>query len=423
MPTKRLLFVAFHVPPFQGSTGVTRTLSFAKYLREYDWEVTLLTATASAYSEVRRENLAQIPSHVRVMRALALDAQRHFSLFGRYPLWLGSPDRWRTWYWPAIWRGMALIKRWRPNAIMSTYPIATAQQIGFALAKSSGLPWIADLRDPMAQIDYPVDPRIHAAFESIERAIFSRAARVIVTTSGTANLYAERFPSYERERIILIPNGYDAELFPTKTSAISRMPDPGLPLKLLHSGLLYPVERDPTAFFQAVSELQKEGKLTPRHAQFIFRAPGNETSYVTQLQALGIAELVQLLPAVPYREALAEMNSADAFMLFQASNCNDQIPAKLYEYLYVQKPILGLTDPRGETARLMTQVGAKQIANLHDKESIKRALPSFLEKVRMGDVPTPPIDRIAQFSRRNLTGELARLLDTVVSEQGVANKM
>ena len=48
--------------------------------------------------------------------------------------------------------------------------------------------------------------------------------------------------------------------------------------------------------------------------------------------------------------ALAEQLAADGLLLFQAANCNHQIPAKLYEYLRAGRPILALTDAAGNTA-------------------------------------------------------------------------
>ena len=48
---KRVLLIAYHFPPCQGSTGVTRSLAFAKYLQEWGWNVTVLTVSANAYWE------------------------------------------------------------------------------------------------------------------------------------------------------------------------------------------------------------------------------------------------------------------------------------------------------------------------------------------------------------------------------------
>src|SRR6185503_2245496 len=106
---RRLLLIAFHFPPIQGSTGVTRTLAFAKYLRDYGWEVAVLTVHPRAYTEVRADNLQTVRPHVMVERASALDAQRHLSIRGRYASFLALPDRWQSWIPAGIARGVRLV--------------------------------------------------------------------------------------------------------------------------------------------------------------------------------------------------------------------------------------------------------------------------------------------------------------------------
>lgn len=412
-PSKRLLIVAFHFPPIQASTGVTRTLSFAKYLKQHGWEVTVLTATPGAYPEKRSENLESIPSYVRVERALAFDTQRHLSLFGRYPGWLAIPDRWQTWRIPAVMRAASIVKRWRPDVVMSTYPIATAHRIAAAISRRFQIPWVADFRDPMAQPDYPPDPATHLAFEKIEETVFQRAARIVVTTPGTAHMYRERFRHFAPEHIAVIPNGFDPAMFPATSTAPPDFAQQKRPLVLLHSGVVYPVERDPTMLFEAVGELRKEGAINPADVQIHFRASAHERQYEPQVTALGIADIVGFLPAIPYRDAIAEMAAADAFLLLQASNCNDQIPAKLYEYLYCERPILGLTDPTGDTAATMRSVGSTCIARLDNKEEIKAWLPRFVELARQRMAPTPTRSQIQHFSREGATQALAQVLDGI----------
>jgi hypothetical protein len=75
----------------------------------------------------------------------------------------------------------ALIRQYRPDAIWSTYPIATAHLIALTLQKLSGLPWIADQRDPMLDdsdplAPYPPEPRLHRMHAWIEQRIAARSA-------------------------------------------------------------------------------------------------------------------------------------------------------------------------------------------------------------------------------------------------------
>jgi glycosyltransferase involved in cell wall biosynthesis len=416
MMNKRLLLVAYHFPPVQGSTGVTRTLAFARYLREFDWDVTVLTVHPRAYTSERPENLALIPDYVQVERAWALDARRHIALRGRYPLALAIPDRWQSWIAGGLWRARRIVRRWHPHAVLSTYPIASAHCIGYGVHRMFGLPWIADFRDPMAQDGYPPQPLIHRAFQAIEHRVFKRAARVVVTTPGAEQLYAARFPSYPRPAINVISNGFDPGMFPDGPTTARADRGARQPLQVLHSGLLYTDERNPEALFAALAALRGEGHLADGEVEFRFRASGNDEHYARLIGSLGLDRCVQFLPPIPYRDALQEMRGADALLLMQASNCNQQIPAKLYEYLYAQRPILALADPVGDTAALLRDLGAPRIAPLDDRDAIRALLRPFLADLREGRADVVPRARIMPFSRRELTRSLASLLDEVIHE-------
>ncbi len=76
MPRRKLLLVAYHFPPIQGSTGISRTVAFSKFLRDYGWDVCVLTIQSKAYENVATENETLIPPHVQVQRAWGLDTRR-----------------------------------------------------------------------------------------------------------------------------------------------------------------------------------------------------------------------------------------------------------------------------------------------------------------------------------------------------------
>ena len=183
-------------------------------------------------------------------------------------------------------------------------------------------------------------------------------------------------------------------------------------MTLVHSGLLYPSERDPSAFFDALSELRRAGRLSATGLRVILRASGNEASYRSALRDRGIQDLVDLAPPVPYAEALVELLRADGLLLFQASNCNHQIPAKLYEYFRARRPIFAMTDPVGDTATALRSAGIDTVVALDSKEAIGRGLLAFLDAVRANRAPLASATEIERHSRRARTRELASLLET-----------
>ena len=409
---KKILMIAFHFPPSVGSSGIQRTLRFVQHLPTLGWEPLVLTAHARAYEDLSEHMLADVPAGTVVHRAMAFDTARHFQIGGRYLGWMARPDRWASWKYFAIQKGLKLIEALKPDVIWSTYPIATAHVIASALHRKTGIPWIADFRDPMAQPGYPSDPRTWRSYLAIEADALAQARFCVFTTPSAARAYQALYPA-SVSRIRVVENGYDEESFVSAARTVhcpQRAPAQAGPLVLLHSGIVYPMERDPRHFFVALARLQQEGQLSPIDLRIRFRAAVHETLLRQLAIDHGVQDFIELCPAIPYREALAEMMSVDALLVMQASNCNAQIPAKIYEYLRAGKPILALTDPAGDTAGVVRAAGLDTMVRLDSADDIARLLPVLIQNWRQGQGSLPLASAVQQASRFGRSQGLAALL-------------
>jgi len=406
----RLLMIAYHFPPLAGSSGIQRTLRFVRHLPKFGWEPLVLSADPRAYERTSDDLMGDIPPGVIVRRAFALDTARHLAIGGRYIGAMARPDRWVSWKYAAVREGLRMIREFKPRAIWSTYPIATAHLIGTELQRRSGLPWLADFRDPMAQPGYPADPLTWRSFQAIEQQALGAARFSTFTTPGAARIYRQRYPTHA-ERVTVLENGYDEESFATAAPDAARQPlNPGA-ITLLHSGIVYPAERDPTQFFAALGRLKAAGVIAPGSLVVRFRAAVHDDLLQALAARHDISDLIDCQPPVPYRQALAEMLAADGLLVMQAANCNEQIPAKIYEYLRANRPILALTDPQGDTAATLRQAGATDIIRLDSADDISQALPAFLAAIRSGQAVLPTPQAVAAASREGRTAQLAKLLD------------
>ena len=408
---RRLLMVAYHFPPLAGSSGIQRTLRFVQHLPRFGWEPLVLTASPIAYERTSTDLDLEVPQGTTVRRAFALDAARHMAVGGRYIKTLAQPDRWASWRFAAVRLGMRMIRDLRPHAIWSTYPIATAHVIGAELQRRTGLPWIADFRDPMAQDGYPADRDTWRRFQSIEQAAMKQARWCMFTTPSASRSYKQRYPA-AATRVVTLENGYDEDSF---VAAEIAMPEP-LPLHpgtltLLHSGIVYPQERDPTQLFSALGQLKAQSRLRPGKLKLRFRAPVHDDLLRSMAARYGVEDLVELLPPVPYREALQEMRRADALLVMQAANCNEQIPAKLYEYLRARRPIVCLSDPAGDTFNVLVRAGVNLVARLDDAQDIAAVLLRLVSCSAKPALANPHCVAAASRERRTeqLAGWLARL--------------
>lgn len=406
--------VAFHYPPIQASSGVHRTLSFSDYLARHAWQPTVLTVSYGALPGYRLDNEAMIPAGVEVLRAPTLDLQQHLNIKGRYPGFLAVPDRWASWIASGIAYGLLHIARHRPRVIYSTYPIASAHIIGYCLHRLSGVPWIADLRDPMAQDNYPPQPRVWRAYKAIEERLMRHAARVIFAAPSAQSYYAKIYPQAVAARGSVIENGYDEALF--QQAELLVRPRTRSPIRLVHAGILYPAERDPRSFFQALGQLRDAGEIAPEELEIVLRGSGHDELYRPMLAASGLQTMVRLEPAVGYREALVEMLEADGLLLFQSADCNFQIPAKIYEYFRARRPIIAFTDPAGDTGQVLQSAGVPWIAPLDDAAAIKTVLRDALHAIRARrDQPHGTSEFAAACSREGRAQTFLELVEQVAN--------
>jgi glycosyltransferase involved in cell wall biosynthesis len=409
---KKLLMIAFHFPPLAGSSGMQRTLSFARHLPRFGWEPLLLTAHPRAYERVSEDQMGDLPASATVERAFALDAARHLAISGRYLAITARPDRWAAWWLGAVPRGLAMIRKYRPDALWSTYPVATAHKIGHTLHRLSGLPWIADFRDPMAQDGYPADPRTWRSFRAIEERAVRRSCCCVFVTPGAARMYRLRYAELPENRMAVIQNGYDEENFAALDGAAQEA-GPLVPgtFTLVHSGIVYPNERDPTHLFRALRQMLDDGRLQPGELRLRFRAAAHETQLKELIERFELSAVVELAPPIPYRAALQEMMRSDGLLVLQAANCNEQIPAKVYEYLRCGRPVIALTDPAGDTANLLREAGIGSIVPLDRPEEIADEMACFLQGARRGVAARPATRWVKAASRLERARELAGLLE------------
>lgn len=408
------LLIAFHFPPQAESSGIQRTLSFSKNLQAQDWQPSVLSAHAMAYERTNTSQMAQLSPDTQVRRAWVLDAKHHLGLFGRYPQLLALPDRWATWWFTAVPLGLIMMRRNNSKVIWTTYPIATAHLIGLTLKSLTGKMWVADFRDPMTQADYPSNPWQRKIFRWIERKTLLHCDAAVFTTQSARDTYVKRYPNCPEEKFHVIENGYDEDGFGgQELPPRDRARSPGEKITLLHSGVLYEGGRDPSAFFAAIASLKQGGIVNALSLRVVLRAPGEIDYFQRLILQYEIDDIVFVEAPISYQQALAEMLAADGLLVFQGTPFNTQIPAKIYEYFRARKPIFGLLDPLGETARVLAKAGFHHIADMQCADAIATKLTDFLTKIDSGKVYIATEELILSSSRKHRAHQLAQVFDQI----------
>ena len=153
--------------------------------------------------------------------------------------------------------------------------------------------------------------------------------------------------------------------------------------------------------------------------------------FITDLKRYQLESFVQITKErIPYQKALARMAGADVLVVLsenlggnnQSGNIQTwtamQVPAKLYEYLRLGRPLLALVSS-GAVEALLTRTGAGFPIPPGDTQRVAEALKDLYQhrSQPMSRVNSEVPSGISQYSRRNLTVQLARELNDLVAHR------
>ena len=422
---KHALFVVFHYPPDASSSGVLRTLKYTQYLASHGWRVTVLSPDTSAYDSIDEASTSDIPPTVTVVRTRFLNTRRHLSVRGRYLALTALPDAFVGWMPWAVAGGLRLARTDPVDLVYSTSSPATAHLIAWRLARRLGKPWVADFRDPwfedIAEPGAPAGRVFRSIDRRLEGSVIAAASHVVSTTANVRNMLSARYGSMPPDKFSVIANGYDERDFadlPTTGHATSKDH-----FTMLHAGSINPHFRDPIPLLAALRRAADAGGLDRRRIRLRFLGGGPHAESAELQQAIvahGLEGCVEIIKRVPYGEGLRQLAAADVLVLLQASeDTRALVPAKLYEYLRLSKPVLALTLP-GEVSALLQQTGggfAVDPAHVDQMASVLATLYRDWERGTLG-AHGASAQALQRYERGTLAGELAAIFGRLTSGHG-----
>ncbi len=413
---KRVLFLAYNFPPMGGG-GVQRSAKFTKYLPQFGWVPTVLAADDPYYWARDETLLGDIPPGIVIKR---LSPTRPHILYRLLSLFTSEanvrrivdsvliPDDRILWALRAALAARALIRTHAIRVIYTTSPPHSTHISGLILKRMTGLPWVADFRDPWTR-DYGFNPptrwagKAHAA---CERAVLGRADRIVCITEVARQQYIADF-GIDPKRLVTIYNGYDASDF---TPCAGRRRGQDDKIVITHSGSIYG-GYFPELFLRALaSALDTHPDLGRR-----------VTVRFVGVMEKGMQEKIRtFLPGrcefsgyVSHPEAVKAVMESDINLIARPvdQKASYNVPGKLFEYLAAGRPILAVAPRGGEIARIVESTGSGMVLSQDGVSELAGALSRAIPRLAATGACSPDTAAIEAFERRNLTGRLARVFD------------
>ncbi|MBN8589296.1 MAG: glycosyltransferase [Rhodothermia bacterium] len=425
---KNILVIAYYFPP-SGGPGVQRSLKFVRYLPDYGWMPTVLTVNPedAAFPAVDESLLKEIPPMVEVARTSAFNPFEIYArLTGRTEQlvtvgtlhaakntkerliqWLRAnlfiPDARIGWNRSAIKKAFHLLKERNFDAILTTSPPHSTHLIGRRLHQKTGVPWVADFRDPWTGISYyhtlPHTKLARWWDAKLEQSILNEATLVTMVSPYYRKQMQQKMHAPEKVR--LLSNGFDLNDFPPFSS--SNTPKKGFTLGYIGSLFV-----NPAGLWEALSDVRS----TMPHFKVSITGRIDERVWA-DICTKKVDDLVEITPYVPHDEALKRMQEADALLLVIEENKGTEgiMTGKLFEYLATQKPILAIGPPQGDAAKVLQEAGHGRMISKDDVSDIgARLLDLYQNRNVPSDLPYPN-----NFTRQALTQTLANWLDEITA--------
>ena len=439
---KRVLIITYYWPPTGGS-GVQRWVKFARYLPQEGWQPVIYTPENPEQLAVDTTLEAEVPAEAEIIKTRITEPYELYKKFLRksghskeavevnpvnaqnksflqkVAMWIRGnlfrPDPRCMWIGPSVRFLKKYLKEHPVDLIVSTGPPQSMHLIGRRLARETGLPWVADFRDPWTKIFYFKHLSMMKStvkwHERMERKVLDEADTVVAVSP----LVQKEFQEMTQTPVELITNGFDENDF-IAAGHPEAAGGADADFVITHTGL-FAADGNPTVLWEVLAEKCLNDKQFKEKLKI--KLIGRTDIQITEaLEKAGLTENCIDMGYQPHAAAVEEQRKASLLILplRKEPEYKAVLPGKLFEYMASMRPVLGIGQPDGAMSMILNQTKTGVVLDWNDRKSIARYVDFCWEKHKKGELNVEDAD-ISRFTRRELTASMARLFDTLTSRE------
>ena len=421
----KVLVIAYYFPPM-GLSGVQRTLKFVKYLKNYNWEPTVITTGKVAYfahDESLKKELDE--TAVRVIRVGGSDPNSLLSkkgtiklpsefirkTFNRMSQTFFIPDNKISWAKKAYKEALEILAKEQFDCVFITGPPFSQFDVFRSLKKTHNIPIILDYRDLWVdyQFSFYVTP-LHRSLQKKKEYLALKAAdRVIVTNRRIKEKLLNDYKFLSFDDLYIIPQGYDLDDF----GKISPIKKPNDKMLITYAGLFYEYIT-PKFFLHAFKKLLIENPSLAENIRLVvIGLLGKENRKL--IKKLNLDAYISEFGYLNHLETVQKLMMSDILWLMvgNGKSAGTISSGKLYEYFGTKKPIIACL-PDGALNIAAENYKASFITEPDNVDQIKNTIAQVYQLYKEGNLPVPDEKFVEGFRRDMLTEQLAKHFNKVL---------
>ena len=416
-----------------------RWVKFAKYLPSEGWLPVIYTPENPEQLAVDESLAAEIPAEAEILKTRIVEPYEIYkkvlrksghskeavevnpvnaqnkSFLQKVAMWVRGnffrPDPRCLWIRPSVRFLKKYLQEHPVDLIVSTGPPQSMHLIGRALARETGLPWVADFRDPWTKIFYFKHLSMTRAtkkwHKKMEKKVLDDASVVVAVSP----LVQQEFQQMTQTPVELITNGFDECDF-TSERCREAEGGPEREFCITHTGL-FAADGNPTVLWDVLADKCASDEAF-RRALKIRLIGKTDDSILSALREVGLEDAVEDMGYQPHAVAVEQQRKASLLILplRKEPEYKAVLPGKLFEYLASWRPVLGIGQPDGAMSMILNTTKTGFVLDWEDRRSIARFIDLCWKNHLEGRLTVDDAD-ISQFTRRNLTHRMAQLFDSL----------
>ncbi len=454
MDNKKVLIITPFFAP-ESHAAVFRAHKLVKYLNKYGWCPVVLTVDTN-YTYNENKNLLDELQDIKIFRAKYVEptyrgikmamggedrtfktlkakgfydkniktnnANKSKSKIRRsFIQWfqediLHVVDRYWTWKNNAILLGKKIINDENINLIFCTCPGLTQGEVAVELKKYSGLPLVADFRDPITTVlrNHSENDKVYFHQRSVKRMIFDTAD--IVTTASYSHklILHDIYNGRDYDKIKFIPTGIDEEYI-IKLEKYSG-------IKFSENVIVYTGEylvENGFEFFELFAELVKRDfeNIKKFKIKIIGHITINKSLLLPIISKLKIDGYIEFIDHIPQTELYKEIMTSKACLLQSEGRwwCSF---AKMIDYIALEKPVLCFAPAISEANTMLRKAGLL-IEFTDDFDNNIKVLEKFVEGKYKLEINKEFVNRYKSY---NQVKKFASAFDHAINTRNAINK-
>jgi hypothetical protein len=425
-----VLLISYYFPPCIEDSAI-RAGGYAKHLHVYGWKPCVLTVEDIYYDVVSEKyNLSNIDIHrikswefihkkssedrredepMSEVIVSTTDVIKHI-ISG-----ILIPDEKILWIPYALRKIKKIISEKKLDLIYTIAPPYSVSLLGYYTYCQTNIPWIADIRENwVGNNPIRILPSIRRNIEKkMEELIIKTAKKIISTSNEWCQFFYEKYPFWGKDKFICIPDGFDNEEIERCHSNDSFSEYKEIDkLKLVYIGQ---INKKITHQFllKAIKELLRTDTYLKDQLKVIF-VGSMDTEHLQMIQELHLKDIVKYIPDISGEKMMDIISVSDIGIVL--SQEERSIPATIYKYIGMRKPVLGLTNG-GATENLIKRENLGWIAPFSGIPGIKKILLKLVDYHRKGLLkPGYSAEISMKYEKKELTKRLAEIFDMSISE-------